>query len=145
MKTKPKASDHPDELRRRAEDRLRERPGKRQSAVVIPKSTAEMQRLFHELQVHQIELEMQNAELRKTRDDLEVALENYTDLYDFAPAGYFTLTADGTIHMVNLTGACLVGIERSRLLGRAFELRALGPQELKGFKSILRFSTANLF
>jgi PAS domain S-box-containing protein len=77
-------------------------------------------RLPHELEVHQIELELQNAELRQTREELEAALANYTDLYDFAPAGYFTLAPDGTIRQVNLTGAQLVGIERSRLLGRTF-------------------------
>ena len=63
---------------------------------------------------------MQNTELRQARDQLEVALENYTDLYDFAPVGYFTLAADGIIQFVNLTGASLVGLERSRLVGRAF-------------------------
>jgi PAS domain S-box-containing protein len=72
------------------------------------------------LQVHEIELEMQNAELRQARDELEAALENYTDLYDFAPSGYFTLAATGTILQANLTGATLVGIERSRLVGQSF-------------------------
>ena len=63
---------------------------------------------------------MQNAELRQARDELEVALENYTDLYDFAPSGYFTLAATGAILQANLTGATLVGIERSRLVGQSF-------------------------
>jgi PAS domain-containing protein len=76
--------------------------------------------LLHELQVHQIELEMQNAELRQARDELEVALDNYTDLYDFAPSGYFTLAATGAILQANLTGATMVGIERSRLVGQSF-------------------------
>jgi PAS domain S-box-containing protein len=76
--------------------------------------------LLHELQVHQIELEMQNAELHQARDELEVALENYTDLYDFAPSAYFTLDATGTILQANLTGAMLVGIERSCLVGQSF-------------------------
>lgn len=75
-------------------------------------------RMLHELEVHQVELELQNAELRKARDELEEALERYTDLYDFAPTGYFTLGADGMIQMVNLTGASLAGIERSALVGR---------------------------
>ena len=74
------------------------------------------------LQVHQIELEMQNAELRQARDEVETALEKYTDLYDFAPVGYFTLDRDGIIRAVNLTGASLLGIERSRLIGRRFGL-----------------------
>lgn len=80
-----------------------------------------MQRLLHELQVHQIELEMQNAELRQARDEVEKSLARYTDLYDFAPVGYFTLDRDGVIRAVNLSGASLLGIERSRLLGCRFE------------------------
>ncbi|MEJ0090024.1 MAG: PAS domain-containing protein [Limisphaerales bacterium] len=82
-------------LRRHAEAQLRDRRGGRQPGGAVPKSEDNAQRLFHELQVHQIELEMQNSELRQARDNLEVALEEYTDLYDFAPVGYFTLTADG--------------------------------------------------
>jgi PAS domain S-box-containing protein len=120
MKIKPIVSGHPDELRRHAEDRLRARPDNQPSKIGVTKSTAATQRLLHELEVHQIELEMQNAELRKTRDELEVALENYTDLYDFAPAGYFTIAASGIIRQVNLTATHLLGIERSRLVGQSF-------------------------
>jgi PAS domain S-box-containing protein len=87
-----------------------------------PRTEEDMQKLLHELEVHQVELEMQNAELRQARDDLETALGKYTDLYDFAPLGYFTLYRDGAISAVNLTGAGLLGIERSRLLGRRFGL-----------------------
>jgi PAS domain S-box-containing protein len=137
MSTKQKASDPPAQLRRRAEDRLRERPGNRGSTAVVPKFSVDAQRLLHELQVHQIELEMQNAELRQARDELEVALDNYTDLYDFAPAGYFTLAATGTILQVNLTGAHLVDIDRSRLVGQSFEL--LVPTTRRAiFKSFLK-------
>jgi PAS domain S-box-containing protein len=77
-------------------------------------------RLQHELQVHQVELEMQNAELRQTRDDLETALEEFTDLYDYAPTGYFTLDSKGTITRTNFAGASLVGLERMHLIGRYF-------------------------
>lgn len=83
-------------------------------------TSMDSQRLVHELQVHQVELEMQNTELRQIRDELETALDNYTDLYDFAPVGYFTLSAESTIQMVNLTGANLVCTERARLLGKSF-------------------------
>ena len=79
-------------------------------------------RLLHELQVHQIELEMQNEELRKARDEKEAVLEKFTELYDFASVGYFTLDRAGTISNVNLTGAGLIGIERSLLNGRNFML-----------------------
>jgi hypothetical protein len=125
---KPKISDDPAELRRRAEDRLLARPGNQQSDAVVPKSAAAARRLLHELQVHQIELEMQNAELRQARDELEVALDNYTNLYDFAPAGYFTLASAGTIRQVNLAGALLFGIERSRLVGQSFGLLVSASQ-----------------
>ena len=122
MKKKPNTPVATAGLRRRAEARLRDQRNGQRSEAEVPKSAADTQRLLHELQVHQIELEMQNAELQKVRDDLEVTLEKYTDLYDFAPVGYFTLAADGTIQLVNLTGASLLGIERSRLVGRSFGL-----------------------
>jgi PAS domain S-box-containing protein len=96
------------ELRRRAEVRLREHQGSQRSEVGG-------QRLLHELQVHQVELEMQNAELQEARDRMELLLEKYTDLYDFAPVGYFSLDEQGRILEVNLTGAALLGVDRSRL------------------------------
>src|ERR1035437_4901072 len=80
----------------------------------------EVQPLLHELQVHQIELEMQNTEIRQARDVVETALEKYTDLYAFAPVGYFTFDRNGNIITVNLCGARLLGVERSRLIGRHF-------------------------
>jgi signal transduction histidine kinase len=122
MNLKPPAADQPAQLRRRAEDRLRERPGNQRSTAAVPRSDPDPKRLLHELQVHQLELEMQNAELRQARDELELALDNYTDLYDFAPSGYFTFASTGAILQANLTGATLVGIERSRLLGQSFGL-----------------------
>ena len=79
-------------------------------------------RLVHELQAHQVELEMQNEDLVRVRDQLGQNLERYVDLYDFAPIGYFTLTDDGTIREVNLTGATLLGQERMRLIGRRLGL-----------------------
>ena len=105
------------ELYRRAEVQMRKQPKFQKSAPKPPTPDADPQRLLHELQVHQIELELQNDELRKTRDEMEAALENYTELYDFAPVGYFTLTTDSTIQQANLTGASLVG---ARLVGRCF-------------------------
>jgi signal transduction histidine kinase len=120
MNRPPPAADPPVQLRRRAEDRLRARASNRRSTAAVPQSAADAKRLLHELQVHQIELELQNAELRQARDELEVALDNYTDLYDFAPSGYFTFAPTGAILQANLTGATLVGIERSRLVGQPF-------------------------
>lgn len=117
MQKNPPSSAEPAQLRSRAETHLQ---GQKKLKAGVAKTGADTRRLLHELQVHQIELEMQNAELRQARDELEVALENYTDLYDFAPSGYFTLAATGAILQANLTGAKLVGIERSRLIGQSF-------------------------
>ena len=69
-------------------------------------------RLVHELQVHQIELEMQNKELAQSDAALEAALTRYTALYDFAPVGYFTPDKQGNILQVNLAGANLLGTDR---------------------------------
>jgi len=100
------------ELRYRAEKRL-----KRMATEVAGSGSAvQTQRLVHELQVHQIELEMQNDELKESRGQAETALARYTDLYDFAPVGYFTLSTDGAIREVNLPGARLLGLERTRVL-----------------------------
>jgi PAS domain S-box-containing protein len=83
-----------------------------------PRTHEEMLRLVHELQVHQIELEMQNEQLRQAGVDLDKALTRYFDLYDFAPVGYLTIDCDSSIRSVNLSGANLLGIDRSRLIGR---------------------------
>jgi PAS domain S-box-containing protein len=105
------------ELRRRAETQLNQN-----HLADLPQTEVDMFRLLHELQVHQIELEIQNEELRQVRAEMEAALERYTDLYDFAPVGYFTLGRDGTVLQVNLCGARLLGIERSLVIKRRFGL-----------------------
>ena len=76
--------------------------------------------LLYELQVHQIELEIQNEALRLAKNDLEDARDRYVDLYDFAPVGYLTLTPEGMISEINLTGSVLLGMERNHLLHRHF-------------------------
>jgi PAS domain S-box-containing protein len=105
-------------LRRRAEKQLAKT---RTSKGQHPENEDPL-KLIHELQVHQIELEMQNEELMQARAEIETSLEKYSDLYDFAPAGYFTLTDEGIIREVNLTGSTLLGKDRSRLIGRRFDL-----------------------
>jgi len=129
MPRKPDISDDPTELRRHAEARLSDQQkGQRSKAGDQPrkgsgsKSEADTQRLLHELEVHQIELEMQNAELEEARDKMEALLEKYTDLYDFAPVGYLTLDHEGGIREVNLAGASLLGIVRSALVKKRFGL-----------------------
>ena len=112
------------DLYRRAKAQVKRRRKQEKLSATAPATTpqpvADPQRLLHELEVHQIELEMQNAALQKARNELEVTAEKFTDLYDFAPVGYFTLAADGTIQQVNLAGASLAGRERSRLVGQPF-------------------------
>jgi PAS domain S-box-containing protein len=95
-----------------------------------------MQRLVHELQVHQIEPELQNEELQGARAELEAGVERYSDLYDFAPIGYVTLDGDGTIGQVNLSGARLLGLERSRLVGARFGL-FVSPEYRPAFNALL--------
>ena len=116
MKRKPNPSLAVTPLRHGAETRLRARSGKSPSVVGVPRSNADSKRLLHELQVHQIELEMQNEELRKARDEMETGLEKYSELYDFAPVGYLTLDRGGAIREANLTAASLLGVARAPLM-----------------------------
>src|SRR5512140_3599933 len=86
------------ELRRIAEERLRSK----RASTPRDEVPQDQERLNHELHVHQIELEMQNDELRRVRDELETSLARYTELYDFAPVGYVTLDGKSTILEINL-------------------------------------------
>ncbi len=77
----------------------------------------DVRRLCHELEVHQVELELQNEALQEMHRDLQISEEKYRDLYDFAPIGYFTLDLKGEILETNFAGASLLGRERARLIG----------------------------
>lgn len=103
-------------LRHAAEARLTTERG----AGGAASDEADLSRLVHELQVHQIELEMQKEELLRAKEALQVERANYIDLYDQAPVGYLTLNALGFILQANLTLANLLGMGRSDLIDQPF-------------------------
>ncbi len=104
-----------DSLRSRAEKKLGSRPaGPPAGKVPSPEE------LIHELQVHQVEMELQNEALRESRLALERSRDQYLDLYDFAPVGYFTLGKQSCVDEVNLTGASILRADRRELLGKPF-------------------------
>jgi len=104
-----------------------QRSGEQASRNPPDMSEQDCQRLVHELQVHQIELEMQNEELRMTQEQLGESLEKYSDLYEFAPVGYVTANTKGRILEANLTFAGQLGIERGRLINTSLTLYAAAP------------------
>jgi hypothetical protein len=104
-------------LRVKAEEKLKEK-----QETDKPVIEADVKKLLHELQVHQIELEMQNEELRDANETAETALKKYTMLYDFSPLGHFTLEKDGSISELNFTGAEMLGDKRFKLVNSNFKL-----------------------
>jgi len=105
-------------LRRNAEELLKKKQDKMDKVVIETDAI----KLLHELQVHQIELEMQNDELIHANETAETALKKYTMLYDFAPMGYFTLDPEGNICELNFTGAEILGDKRFSLVNSNFKL-----------------------
>ena len=108
----PPPSSGPAELRSRAEQESKVLP----PLEIHTLSPEEVGRMLQELRVHQIELEMQNEELRVSRQELETSRTRYFDLYDLAPVGYFTLSEAGLILEANLTAAALLGVARNALV-----------------------------
>jgi len=108
----------PKMLRKKAEEQLRNK----QKKIDKPVLETDVKKLMHELQVHQIELEMQNEELHQAYETAETALKKYTMLYDFAPMGCFTLESDGSICDLNFTGAEMLGEKRFSLINSNFKL-----------------------
>jgi len=84
------------------------------------RATLDLRRIVHELQIHQVELEMQNEELQRAQTETTAARDEYASLYDFAPVGYMTLDRKATILQANLTVAKLLGVERERMTGTKF-------------------------
>lgn len=103
-------------LRKKAESLIHEKL----SDPLSKNSEADIQKLIHELDVHQIELELQNEELMLAIENRRSAEEKYLELFEFAPSGYFLLDQKGLINEVNLSGASMIGIDRSLLIKKSF-------------------------
>jgi PAS domain S-box-containing protein len=116
MKRKPSAARPPKSLRSRAEAAL----DKKARDLKLPPEQ-DVPKLVHDLQVHQIELEMQNDELRRTQLALEEARDRFADLYDFAPLALLTLGGGEEILEANLAAASLLGLERKDLIHQKFD------------------------
>lgn len=125
MKPTPEEHDHLNRLRRQAEEALRGQP---LDLGRLP--VEDIQFVLHELQVHQAELTLQNEELRQAQEALEVSRNRYSDLYNFAPAGYCTLDRQGRILEANQTLAGLLGLDHAALLQHPLaEFVARGDQD----------------
>ncbi|MCA9458157.1 MAG: PAS domain S-box protein, partial [Nitrospira sp.] len=134
MSPKKKPATGNNRLRQRAETALTTT-----RAQVKTMTLEEVQHLVHELQVHQIELEMQNEELRQTQVELEAARDRYATLFDFTPVGYVTLDdSHGRILEANLTLCHLMGVSRVDILNQKFE-RYVIPDDQQAFKRYLDF------
>lgn len=118
-------------LRKKAEDKL-----KKELNITGSSENGSAVKYLHELQVHQIELELQNEELLNTKEELETAIKRYDDFYDFAPVGYFSFDAKGTILEVNLTGSTMLNLDRSNLVGLKFQ-KFISKESLNYFTLIL--------
>jgi two-component system, chemotaxis family, sensor kinase Cph1 len=118
-----------DKLRKKAEEIL-------SNQLNLNEQSINTEELIHEFRVHQIELEIQNEELRESQIKLEDSQRKYFDLYNFAPDGYFTLNKDGLILEVNLAGASLLGVERRDLYENAF-IRFIAPDYRNQFHQYL--------
>ena len=123
---KSRARPNPETLRKRAEARLQ------QSPTESTMSHWDNIQLIHELQVHQIELEMHNEELRHAYEEADALIERYADIYDFAPISYFTLDRQGVIVDMNLAGSILLGIKSSQKGRHRFASR-ISPHDLPDF------------
>jgi nitrogen-specific signal transduction histidine kinase len=127
---------HHTSLRQKAEEQLRLKFQSEHSSL----SEVETLKLLYELEVHKLELQMQNDEMRVARDRAEKAAAMYSNLYeaiyDFSPAGYFSLSNDGTIEELNLNGAKMLGKDRSVLVKSNFML-FLTQESLPGFNLFL--------
>lgn len=133
MKENKPESEQSLDLRRRAEELL----GKKKLQDIEKMTGADIRSSIHELQVHQIELEILNDELKRAHAETEKALKKYFDFYNFAPVGYFKLDEKETILEVNQTGSAMLGIEGISLIKRRFQC-FVKPVSLTKFNSFFR-------
>jgi PAS domain S-box-containing protein len=119
MKIEDPDYSNPQELREQAEKILQQ---KKEKALQDEADEADAKKLLHQLQVHQIELEMQNEELRRAYETAETALKKFTIVFDQAPMGFITLESDGTIAELNFAAAEMLGDRRFSLMGSNFKL-----------------------
>ena len=137
------------DLRRRALTRLSRRigshDGQRDASAALgvllkmassSPSAEDALAVLHELQVHQVELELQDEELRRSRAELEATLCRQVQLYECSPAGCFTIDRDTGLREVNLTAAGMLGCERTQLLGRSLDTY-LTPQSASALHAML--------
>ena len=124
-------------LRQKANERLQPQ----QDPDISHLGPEEVQRLIHELHVHQIELEIQNDELRRTQEALEVSQGRYIDLYDFAPVGYLSVSKKGLILKANLTAATLFGVARTEMIKQPLSKFILPEDQDIYYKHIKQLST----
>jgi PAS domain S-box-containing protein len=101
-----------------------------------PSTSAAALALLHELQVYQVELDLQDEELRRSRAELEATLIRQVQLYDFAPVGCFTIDRSTALRELNLTAASMLGSERDQLLGRTLD-SFLAPQSARVLHAML--------
>ena len=109
---------HPDDLRRKAEE-IAQKKAPQLSENLDMLSPEEQRKLLHELEVHQIELEIQNESLRQTQEELESSRMRYFNLYDLAPVGYFTQNKEELILEANLKAGSLLGVARNTLVKKS--------------------------
>jgi PAS domain S-box-containing protein len=101
-----------------------------------PSTSAAALALLHELQVHQVELDLQDEELCRSRAEMEASLVRQTQLYDFAPVGCFTVDRSTALRELNLAAASMLGREREQLLGRTLD-SFLAPQSARDLHAML--------
>ena len=130
QKTNP--SEH-ERLRQKAEDLLKKHP----SEILLQIAEGEIRRYLHELEIRRIELELQNEELRHSWAVSEISNVKYTELYNFAPSGFFTLDSQGKIHELNVCGAQMLGKESWELEHSSFN-RFVSADTKPGFNGFLQ-------